>query len=48
MDADDHASSFSPGARRFGYALLIAFGLCIGAVGGLVVALLTGLIPFVC
>jgi len=48
MVADPHASRSSPGARRFGYTLLIVLGLCIGAVGGFVVAVLSGLIPFVC
>jgi hypothetical protein len=48
MSTDEPTSRFSPSANRLICAFLIALGLCIGAIGGLVVAVFTGLIPFVC
>ncbi len=36
------------GHAVFAYVLLVVAGLCVGALEGLVLGLVTGLIPFVC
>lgn len=44
MNAHPHAR----GSVTVGYVIVVIAGLCVGAIAGFIIALLSGLIPFSC